>query len=84
MKRIEYLYKIVGTLAVIFLVLWLLEISPEMFRLVIGNIYSPKASVNFTSYFLWKARFIDTLVQGIVILAGLFGVLIYVLRGEKR
>lgn len=84
MQRTEYVFKLIGVLAIILLLLWLIEISPDIFRAFVGNVNTPDEGLNLTSYFLWRSRVIDTIVQGIVILAGLLGVLIYVLRGDRE
>ncbi len=84
MPLTETIYRIIGLIAVILLIVWLVEISPEIFKTFLGNVNTPDQGLNLTSYFLWRSRVIDTVVQGIVVLAGLLGVLIYVLRGERE
>ncbi len=84
MQKTDVLVRLVGLLAGVVLLLWLLEFNIDAFRLFVINIYSPEKALETATLFLWRERFIDTVVQGMVVVAGLLGVLAYVLWGDRE
>ncbi len=84
MQRIDPVVKAVGILAGIILVLWFLEIPVDVFGGLVTISVDPGAAVQEATLYLWRERLIDTIVQGVVIVAGLLGVLAYVLWGDRE
>ncbi len=84
MSLTDELPKYIGLAALILLLLWFLEIDPTVFKEIILPRVEGYLFIEGATRFLWGPRFIDTLAQGIVVLAGLLGVLAYVLWGDRE
>jgi len=84
MQGIDTLVKAVGVVAGAILILWFIEIPVDVFGGIVGVSVDPGAAVQEATLYLWRERLIDTIVQGIVIVAGLLGVLAYVLWGDRE
>jgi len=84
MQKTDLFIRIVGVLAGVTLLLWLLEFDVDSFRLFVVNVLLPERALEAATVFLWRERFIDTIVQGVVVVAGLLGVLTYVLWGDRE
>lgn len=82
MNLTDELPRYIGLAAIIIIVLWFLEIDPTLFREIVLPRVEGYLFIEGATRFLWGPRFIDTLAQAIIILAGLIGVLTYVLWGE--
>lgn len=84
MSLIDKFTKIVGVIAIILLILWFVEINPDLFRIFTPIAATPMETLQKTTIFLWSYRIVDTVTQGIIILTGLMGVLAYVLWGDEE
>ncbi len=84
MSLTEELPRYIGIAFLVILVLWFIEISPTVFKEILLPRVEGYQFIEGATRFLWGPRFIDTLAQGIVVLAGLIGVLAYVLWGDKE
>jgi len=83
MSLTEELPKYIGLIGLAILILWFLEIDPAVFKEILLPRVEGFQFIEGATRFLWGPRFIDTLAQGIVVLAGLIGVLAYVLWGDR-
>jgi len=84
MSLIDELPKYIGLAAIVVLLIYFLRIDPSIFKEVLLPQVEGYRFIEGATRFLWGPRFIDTLAQGIIVLAGLLGVLIYVLWGERE
>jgi len=81
---IDIISKISGILLIVFIIGIVLSIKPGILTRFLDGLYPLNKILNYEAIYLWRERLFDTIFQGIAILVGLMGVLVYVIWGEKR
>jgi len=81
---IDIISKISGVLLIVSIIGIVLLIKPSILTRFLDGLYPVNKILNYETIYLWRERLFDTIFQGIAVLVGLIGVLVYVIWGEKR